>query len=35
MNMVNIITKKKLGQELTAQEIDYFVQGAARQTIPD
>ena len=35
MNMVNIITKKKLGQELTAQEIDYFVQGAAKQTIPD
>ena len=35
MNMVNIITRKKLGQELTAQEIEYFVQGAARQTIPD
>ena len=35
MNMVEIITKKKLGQALTAQEIDYFVQGAARQTIPD
>lgn len=35
MNMVNIITRKKLGQELTAQEIEYFVQGAAKQTIPD
>ena len=35
MNMVEIITKKKLGQALTAQEIDFFVQGAARQTIPD
>lgn len=35
MNMVDIITKKKLGQALTAQEIDYFVQGAAAQTIPD
>ena len=35
MNMVNIITRKKLGQELTAQEIEFFVQGAARQTIPD
>ena len=35
MNMVNIITKKKLGQELSAQEIEYFVQGAAQQTIPD
>ena len=35
MNMVEIITKKKLGQALSAGEIDYFVQGAARQTIPD
>ena len=35
MNMVEIITKKKLGQALTAKEIDFFVQGAARQTIPD
>ncbi len=35
MNMVDIITRKKLGQALTAQEIDYFVQGAATQTIPD
>ena len=33
--MVEIITKKKLGQALTAKEIDFFVQGAARQTIPD
>ena len=35
MNMVEIITKKKLGQALNAGEIDFFVQGAARQTIPD
>lgn len=35
MNMVDIITKKKLGQALTAREIDYFIQGAAKQTIPD
>ena len=35
MNMVEIITKKKLGQALSAGEIDFFVQGAARQTIPD
>ena len=35
MNMVEIITKKKLGQALSAGEIDYFVQGAARQTVPD
>lgn len=35
MNMVNIITKKKLGQELTAEEIEFFVQGAAQKTIPE
>ena len=35
MNMVNIITKKKLGQELTAEEIRYFARGAADQSIPD
>ena len=35
MNMVEIITKKKLGQALTAEEIAYFVEGAARQTVPD
>lgn len=35
MNMVEIITKKKLGQTLNAEEIDFFVKGAADQTIPD
>lgn len=35
MNMVEIITKKKLGKELSGEEIAYFVEGAARQTIPD
>lgn len=35
MNMVEIITKKKLGQALSAEEIAYFVDGAARQTVPD
>ena len=35
MNMVEIITKKKLGQELSAQEIGYFVQGAATGSVPD
>ena len=35
MNMVEIITKKKLGQTLSAEEIDFFVKGAADQTIPD
>ena len=29
MNMVEIIEKKKFGQALSAEEIDYFVQGAA------
>ena len=35
MNMVELITKKKLGQELSAQEIDYFVQGASTGSVPD
>ncbi len=35
MNMVEIITKKKLGQTLSAKEIDFFVKGAADQSIPD
>lgn len=35
MNMVAIIGKKKLGQNLTHEEIDYFVQGAAQATIPE
>ena len=35
MNMVEIITRKKLGQELSAQEIQFFVQGAATGSLPD
>ncbi len=35
MNMVEIITHKKLGQALTQEEIDFFVKGAAEQTVPD
>ncbi len=35
MNMVDIIVRKKLGQELTQEEIDFFVEGAADQTVPD
>ena len=34
-NMVEIIGKKKLGQALTPEEIDVFVEGAARGTVPD
>ena len=35
MNMVSIIEKKKLGQVLTREEIDFFVSGAADGSIPD
>ena len=35
MNMVGIITKKKLGQALTPEEIAYFVRGAANRSIAD
>ena len=35
MNMVGIITKKKLGQALTPEEIAYFVHGAADRSIAD
>ena len=35
MNMVEIITKKKLGQALTPEEIAYFVRGAADRSIAD
>ena len=35
MNMVEIITRKKLGQELTKEEIRFFVRGAAEKTVPD
>ena len=35
MNMVEIITKKKLGGTLTREEITFFVQGAATGSVPD
>lgn len=35
MNMVEIITKKKLGQALNADEIAFFVEAAARKSVPD
>lgn len=35
MNMVEIITHKKLGMELTAEEINYFARGAGDGSIPD
>jgi len=35
MNMVSIIEKKKLGQALCKEEIEYFVSGAADGSIPD
>ncbi len=34
MNMVEIITKKKLGQALTKEEITFFARGAADESIP-
>lgn len=34
-DFVEIIAKKKLGQELTAEEIKLFADGAAKGTIPD
>ncbi|MBR4080813.1 MAG: thymidine phosphorylase [Clostridia bacterium] len=35
MNMVDLIGKKKFGQELTKEEIAYFVEGAATGSIPE
>ena len=35
MQILDIITKKKLGQPLTREEITYFARGAADKTIPD
>ena len=35
MNMVSIIEKKKLGQVLSKEEIEFFVAGAADGSIPD
>lgn len=34
-NMVDLIEKKKRGQALSRQELDFFALGAARRTIPD
>ena len=35
MNMLDIIIKKKLGQELNRAEITYFTRGAADGSVPD
>ena len=35
MNMIEIITKKKLGQALNREEIVHFTRGAADGSIPD
>lgn len=35
MRMVDLIQKKKQGEELTAEEIDYIVQGYTKGEIPD
>ena len=35
MNMLEIITRKKLGQALTREEISFFARGAADGSIPD
>jgi pyrimidine-nucleoside phosphorylase len=33
--MVDLLEKKKLGQELTKEEIDFWVQGLSRRAIPE
>ena len=35
MNMVEIIEKKKFGQELTKEEIAFFARAAAEKSVPD
>ena len=35
MNMVDLIEKKKLGQALVSEEIDFFVRGTVEGSIPD
>lgn len=35
LNIISIIEKKKLGQALTAEEITFFANGAAKHTIKD
>ena len=35
MNMLEIIEKKKLGKELSPEEIRFFAEAAAERTVPD
>ena len=35
MNIIDIINKKRLGRELTKEEIDFFIKGMLNKTIPD
>ena len=35
MNILDIIEKKKIGQKLTKEEIDYFVDGVCKGYIKD
>ena len=35
MNMIDVITDKKLGKELTQEEIELFVDAAAHSSVPD
>jgi len=35
MHMIDVITRKKLGQALTREEIEFFVKGAADGSVPD
>lgn len=35
MRMVDIVLKKRRGQELSTEEIDFFIQGYTQETIPD
>ncbi|MEW6695780.1 MAG: pyrimidine-nucleoside phosphorylase [Bacillota bacterium] len=35
MRMVDILLKKRRGQELSTEEIDFFIQGYTQETIPD
>ncbi len=35
MNIIQIIEKKQLGQELSKEEIDFFIKNYTKQIIPD
>ena len=35
MNIIDIINKKRLGEELTKEEIDFFINGMLDESIPD